>query len=80
MKTKPMLLEFVKDHLIPHIVEKKSAKEMYDALVSLYQNKNTSRLLHLKHRLQVVKMSNEDMVVNYLMDITQIRDHITTIG
>jgi hypothetical protein len=60
----------VKDHLIPHIVEEKSAKEMYDALVILYQNKNTSRLLHLKHQLQVVRMSSEEMVVNYIMNIT----------
>jgi hypothetical protein len=49
VKAKQVLLESVKDHLIPHISEKKHAKEMYDALVSLYQNKNTGRLLHLKH-------------------------------
>jgi hypothetical protein len=75
-----VLLESVKDHLIPHIAEKKYAKEMYDALVSLYQNKNTGKLLHLKHQLQVVKMSSEDTVVNYLMKITQIRDQLATIG
>ena len=72
MKAKRVLLESVKDHLIPHIVEKKSGKEMYDALVSLYQDYNIDRLLHLKHQIQVVKMSNEDMVVNYLMKITRI--------
>jgi hypothetical protein len=41
VKAKQVLLESIKDHLIPHIAEKKYAKEMYDALVSLYQNKNT---------------------------------------
>jgi hypothetical protein len=65
-----VLLEFVKDHLIPHIAKKKSAKEIYDALVGLYQNKNIGRLLHLKHQLQVIRMSNEDTIVNYLMKIT----------
>jgi hypothetical protein len=65
-----VLLESVKGHLIPHIAKKKYAKEIYDALVSLYQNKNTGRLLHLKHQLQVVRMSNQDMIVNYLMKIT----------
>jgi hypothetical protein len=43
---------------------------MYDALVGLYQNGNTDRKLHLKHQLQVVKMSSEDIVVNYPMKIT----------
>jgi hypothetical protein len=36
VKAKRVLLESVKDHLIPHIVEKTSAKDMYDALVGLY--------------------------------------------
>jgi hypothetical protein len=55
VKAKWVLLESMKDHLIPHIVEKTSSKEMYDALVGLYQNGNTGRKLHLKHQLQVVK-------------------------
>jgi hypothetical protein len=70
----------VKDHLIPHIAEKATAKDMYDALVGLYQNKNTGRMLHLKHQLQIVRMTSEDTVVSYLMKITQIRDQLTTIG
>lgn len=35
-KAKRIILDFVKDHLIPHIAEKKSAKDMYDALITLY--------------------------------------------
>ena len=53
---------------------------MYVALVGLYQNRNTGRKLHLKHQLQVVKMSSEDTVVNYLMKITQIQDQLAAIG
>jgi hypothetical protein len=80
VKAKRVLLEYVKDHLIPHIVEKATAKEMYDALVGIYQNKNTDRMLHLKHQLQIVRMTYEDTIVSYIMKITQIRDQITTIG
>jgi hypothetical protein len=69
VKAKQVLLESMKDNLIPHIFEKNSAKELYDALVGLYQSENTNRELHLKHQLQV-KMSSEDTVVNYLMKIT----------
>jgi hypothetical protein len=35
VKAKRVLLDFVKDHLIPHIFEKKTTKDMYDALVGL---------------------------------------------
>jgi hypothetical protein len=80
MKAKRVLLESMKDHLIPQIVEKTTAKNMYDALVGLYQNKNTSRMLHLKHQLQIIGMTSEDIVINYLMKITQIQDHLVAIG
>jgi hypothetical protein len=80
VKAKRVLLESVKDHLIPHISEKKSAKEMYDALVGLYQSENTGRKLHLKHQLQVVEMSSSDTIVSYLMRITQIRDQLAAIS
>jgi hypothetical protein len=36
VKAKQMIMDAKKDHLIPHISEKKTAKEMFDALVSLY--------------------------------------------
>jgi hypothetical protein len=70
VKAKRVFLESVRDHLIPHIAKKTSAKEMYDDLVSLYQNKNIGRFLHLKNEIQVINISSEDMVMNYLMNNT----------
>jgi hypothetical protein len=48
VKFNRVMLELVNDHLIPHISEKQSSKEMHDSLMILYQNKNTNMLLHLK--------------------------------
>jgi hypothetical protein len=72
VKAKRVLLESVKDHLIPHIVEKTTTKNMYDSFVGLYQNKTTGRILHLKHKLHIIRMTSEDIVVNYFMKITHI--------
>jgi hypothetical protein len=80
MKAKQVLLDFVKDYLIPRIFEKKKAKYMYDALVGLYQSGNVGRKLILKQQLQVVDMSSSSTVVSYLMRITQIRDQLAAIG
>jgi hypothetical protein len=68
VKAKQVMLESMKDQLIPHIVEKEIANDMYDDLVGLY----TGRMLHLKHQLQICRMTNEDKVISYLMKITQI--------
>jgi hypothetical protein len=45
VKAKQVLLDYVKDHLIPRIFEKKTAKDMHDALVDLYQSGNTNQKL-----------------------------------
>jgi hypothetical protein len=73
VKAKQVLLDSVKDHLIPHISEK-TEKDMYDALVGLYQSGNANRKLLLRHKLQSVEMSKLDTVASYMMWITQIRD------
>jgi hypothetical protein len=39
-KTWIIILDGVKDHLIQHLAEKKTAKEMWDALKGLYEAKN----------------------------------------
>jgi len=39
-KTRRIILDEVKDHIIRHLAEKKTAKEMWDALKSLYEAKN----------------------------------------
>jgi ribonuclease BN (tRNA processing enzyme) len=54
--------------------------DMYDDLVALYQNNNTSRILHMKPQLQIFRMNNEDTILSYCMKITQIRDKIIYIG
>jgi hypothetical protein len=51
VKARQILLEFMKDHLIHHIVEKENSKDMYDYLVGIYQKNNTSRMFHLKNQL-----------------------------
>jgi hypothetical protein len=73
VKANQVLLESMKDNLIAHIVEKTYSRETYDALVGLYENGNICRKLHLKHQIQFLKISSEDMIVNYLMNITQIQ-------
>jgi hypothetical protein len=80
VKAKRELLELVNDHLILCISMKKYSKEMYDSFVNIKKNKNTCMFLHLKHQLQVVRMSSEDMVVSYIMKITQIQDHLVVVS
>jgi hypothetical protein len=62
-KTKRILIDSVRDHLIPHITELKTAKEMFDALVGLFESKNTSRNLALRNQLCCIMMRKSYLVV-----------------
>jgi hypothetical protein len=62
MKAKLMIMDVVKDHLIPHISEKKTAKEMFDALDGLYQTENKGRKMALQNKLNSIEMIRSDTI------------------
>ena len=79
-KAKRIIIDSVKDHLIPHISEQETAKKMFDGLVGLFETSNTSRRLALRHQLQSTSMSRTDTVATYFMKISQLRDQLKAIG
>ena len=53
-RDKRILIDSVKDHLIPHIARLETTKKMFDALVELFESKNTSRMLTLRNQLRSI--------------------------
>jgi hypothetical protein len=79
-KEKRIVSDLVKDHLIPHIFELQTTRQMYEALNRLYESKDISRNLTLRNHLHNMKMENSESVTSYLMRISQIRDQLLAIG
>jgi len=65
-----ILLDGVKDHLIPHLAEKKTAKEMWDALTKLYQSDNQNQKLALRDKLHAIKMVRGESMTSYITRLT----------
>jgi hypothetical protein len=80
VKVKQMIMDTIKDHLIPHISEKKTAKEMFDALVGLYQSENINKKMILQKKLRSIEMNRSNSVTNYLMKVMQIYNQLATVG
>ena len=57
IKAKRILTNSIKDHLILNVSELKTPKEIFDALTRLYESKNTSKKLTLRHQLTNVMMN-----------------------
>ena len=70
VKAKRILTDLTKDHPIPNVSELTTPKEMFDALTKLYESKNSSRKLTLRHQLRNVTMNKSEIMVNYFMKIS----------
>ena len=65
-----IIMDGVKDHILPHLSNKKTALEMWKALEGQYQSKNENRKMVLQDRMCSTKMAKREGVVPYLMRLT----------
>jgi hypothetical protein len=79
-KAQRLILDGVKDHLIPHLAEKKTTKEMWDALKNLYEAKNENQKMALKDKLHDTKMGKGESVASYLTRVAQVKDELAAVG
>jgi hypothetical protein len=56
IKARRVILDSMKDCLIPHLPEKKMTKEMFDALVGLLQSTNMNMKMVLRNKLISMKI------------------------
>jgi hypothetical protein len=79
-KAQRIILDGVKDHLIPHLVEKKTTQEMWDALKNLFEAKNENQKMALKDKLHDTKMGKGESVSSYLTRVAQVKDELAAVG
>jgi len=75
-----ILLDGVKDHLIPHLAEKPTTQVMWDTLKNLFEAKNENRKMALKDKLHEVRMTKEDNLATYLTRLAKVKDEIAIVG
>jgi hypothetical protein len=67
-----IIVDSIKDHLIPYISHLDSSKKMYDAL-NLFLVRNIGQVMSLKNELRDMKMNNDDSITSYFVRISQVR-------
>lgn len=50
-KTKRMILNGVKDHMVCHVASRGNTKEMWDALATLYQGSSEQQKMYLEQKM-----------------------------
>ena len=56
IKAMRIIVDSIKDHLIPQVSSKEAPKEMYDALSTMYEGRNINRKMNLRAQLKSTKM------------------------
>ena len=69
-----IIVDSIKDHLIPYISHLDSSKKMYDALTNLFSVRNIGQVMSLKNELRDMKMNDDDSITSYFVSISQLRD------
>jgi hypothetical protein len=80
VKAKRMIMDAVKDHLIPHLSKKKTKTKMFDALVNLYRSENMKMKMILQNKIKSIEMIKSDSNTSYLMKVMQIHGQLAIVG
>ena len=80
IKSMRIILDVVKDHVIPHISTKDHAHEMWSALTRLFESINENKKMVHREKLKNIKMVKGEMCMTYLTRISQVRDELVDVG
>jgi hypothetical protein len=78
-KAKRIIFDSVKDNMMPLIGHIRTAKELFDALENIYENKAPTQKRILKKQLRTLKMEKDKNISTLFSKIAQTRDQFTTI-
>jgi hypothetical protein len=79
-KAQRIILDGVKDPLIPHLSKKKTSYEMWETLKNLFEAKNSNQKMALKDKLHDSKMVKGEDVASYITRLAQFMDELVVVG
>ena len=79
VRAKTIILDGVKDHIVPHIAEKDTTNEMWETLKKLYQHTSMQRRMLLENQMRSYQMKKGEPIDTFLGGLNEIRDQLTFI-
>jgi S-adenosylmethionine synthetase len=74
-----IIVDSIKDHLIPYISHLDSSKKMYDALTNLFSVRNIGQVMSPKNELCDMKMNDDDSITSYFVRISRLKNQLQAI-
>ena len=75
-----IIADSIKDNLISQVSSRRTPKEMFDALSSLFEGRNINRRMTLKNQLKSVKVQKSKTMQSYFTRVSQNEEQLKAIG
>ena len=76
VKAKIIIVDSIKNHLIPHVSSFKTLKQVYDALTKMFEGKNINQKITLRNQLKNVEIQNSENIQSYFTRVSQIKEQL----
>ena len=78
-RAKCIILDGVKDHVVPHIAEKETVFEMWEAIKNMYQHTFVQRRIFLENQMRSYQMKKGQPIDTFFGALNEIQDQLTAI-
>ena len=75
-----IIVDSIKDHLIPQVSSKKTPKNMYDALSRMYEGRSINKKMNLRAQLKGTTMRKGESIQDCFTRASQFREQLSVIG
>ena len=79
-KARRILVDSVKDHLVPQISKKKTTRKTFKTLKNIFEHSSINVTLTLRNQLSNMKMIESESIASYFMRITELRNKLRSSG
>ena len=79
VKDKKIIVDSIKDHLIPKVSSLKTPKYMFDSLTKLFECYNINQKMTLRNQLKNVKIQNAEAMESYFTRVYQIKEQLVVV-
>ena len=79
-RARRILVDSVRDHLVPQISQKKTTKKMFKTVKRLFEHYIINVTLPLRNQLSNMKMSKSKPIASYFMRIIELMDKLRSSG
>ena len=67
---KRIIVDSIKDHLIPQVSSLETPKQMFDSLTKLFKGKNINQKMSLRKQFKNVKIQNVETIQSYFTKVS----------